>query len=284
MSYVDQNRANEGVCSAAALLLAVLLACAAGGAWEDEDNRHGRLHVRHPVRHCCLGKECAGAGTRHAFVTSIRSASYMMGLRELACSLNATNPGVPLLIMAVKGDLNTADLAEVATLGELRLVTDIRVPNTRRYTLNWVKLRAWEWTTSTRWSCWTPTRSCAATSRTCSRCQRTLRGPPRTGTAATTGTAAASVFLRPCVSTFHAMLNVVHTHEYYQFQEGYAEQDFLSWCAASSRDSSGPRSHASCSHLTKHAVHATPAKPSPRKLGMSRRHCSSQASMLSQAA
>ena len=98
---------------AAAVLLALLLARPAAGLSDEEQDQYGRLHARHPVRHCCVGAACAGRGGRHAFVTSLRSAEYMMGLRELACSLNQTNPGVPLVVLVVAGDLDAAALAQV---------------------------------------------------------------------------------------------------------------------------------------------------------------------------
>ena len=39
-----------------------------------------------------------------------------MGLRELHCSLARTNPGVPLLVLSVEGDLDAATQAEVESL------------------------------------------------------------------------------------------------------------------------------------------------------------------------
>ena len=48
-----------------------------------------------------------------------------MGLRELHCSLARTNPGVPLLVLSVEGDLDAATQAEVESLGQLRLVAPI---------------------------------------------------------------------------------------------------------------------------------------------------------------
>ena len=107
-----------------ALLLPLLLAAAAAEESEEELNteHYGRLHSRHPVRHCCMGEACSASQSRQAFVTSMRSADYLMGLRELHCSLNRTNPGVPLIVMGVEGDLEAGIRAEVEALAQYRLV------------------------------------------------------------------------------------------------------------------------------------------------------------------
>lgn len=46
-----------------------------------------------------------------------------MGLRELQCSLARTNPGVPLVVMSVEGDLNATTRAEVVSLAQYRQVS-----------------------------------------------------------------------------------------------------------------------------------------------------------------
>ena len=51
------------------------------------------------------------------------SADYLMGLRELHCSLARTNPGVPLVVLSVEGDLDASTQAEVESLAQCRLVS-----------------------------------------------------------------------------------------------------------------------------------------------------------------
>ena len=106
------------------LLLPLLLAAGVADESEEDLNieHYGRLHSRHPVRHCCMGEACSASQSRQAFVTSMRSANYIMGLRELHCSLNRTNPGVPLIVLGVEGDLDAETRAEVETLAQYRLV------------------------------------------------------------------------------------------------------------------------------------------------------------------
>jgi hypothetical protein len=67
----------------------------------------------------------AGRPGRHAFVAAVRSAAYLTGLRELACSLARSNPGVPLIALGVAGDLAPAEVAEIEALAEYRTVEDI---------------------------------------------------------------------------------------------------------------------------------------------------------------
>ena len=67
----------------------------------------------------------AGRPGRHAFVTAVRSAAYLTGLRELACSLARSNPSVPLIVLGVAGDLQPAEVAEVEAFAEYRRVEDI---------------------------------------------------------------------------------------------------------------------------------------------------------------
>ena len=42
------------------------------GPTELETEHYGRLHAKHPVRHCCAAEECAAANARVAFVASLR--------------------------------------------------------------------------------------------------------------------------------------------------------------------------------------------------------------------
>ncbi len=52
--------------------------------------------------------------------------------QELACSLNASSPGLPLLVLTVAGDLGAAAEARAAQLGTLVRVEDVRFPNAMR--------------------------------------------------------------------------------------------------------------------------------------------------------
>ena len=85
----------------------------------------GRLHSLHPVSHCCTGEACIADGAserRHAVVTALRSPGYLMGLRELSCTLERTNPGVKLIILGAAGDFDPDGpiVQEIRQLGEYR--------------------------------------------------------------------------------------------------------------------------------------------------------------------
>lgn len=71
----------------------------------------------------------------------------MTGLRELHCSLQRSNPDIPLIVISVDGDLDEQCISEIERFATYRTVQEIRQPpNIRnpRFGLNWMKLRAWE--------------------------------------------------------------------------------------------------------------------------------------------
>jgi hypothetical protein len=87
---------------------------------------YGRYEARHPAKRCCHGVDCLkGRKGRHAFVTTVRTGDYMPGFRELACSLQASNPGTELVVLGVEGELSARDLHEIEQVAEYRLVEDL---------------------------------------------------------------------------------------------------------------------------------------------------------------
>ena len=54
------------------------------------------------------------------------------GAQELACSLNASSPGLPLLVLTVAGGLTADVKRRAAQLGTLVPVDDVRFPNNMR--------------------------------------------------------------------------------------------------------------------------------------------------------
>jgi hypothetical protein len=61
-----------------------------------------------------------------------RSFRYAHFAQELACSLNASSPGLPLLVLTVVGDLSADVERRAAQLGTLVPVEDVRFPNNMR--------------------------------------------------------------------------------------------------------------------------------------------------------
>ena len=106
-------------------LMALVAVLCPKWASAQELEAYGRLHWLHPVSHCCMGTACIANGTRdkrHAVVTTLRSPEYMMGLRELKCTLERTNPGLQLVILGAAGDFQPDDplVEEIKQLGEYR--------------------------------------------------------------------------------------------------------------------------------------------------------------------
>lgn len=50
-------------------------------------------------------------------------------MQALACSLNASNPGLPLIVLTAEGDLQPNTLATVQQFAQLRVVSDFSIPN-----------------------------------------------------------------------------------------------------------------------------------------------------------
>ena len=70
-----------------------------------------------------------------------------MLLKDLQCSLSATNPGIPLVVLAVEGELSSDVIAEVDTFAQYREVPNIEFASTEpRFSKNWFKMNAWNFT------------------------------------------------------------------------------------------------------------------------------------------
>ena len=119
----------------------------------------GRSFMTYPSPRCCFTADCLAAtheaalthrdssSPKHAFVTSLRSPEYLTLLKDLQCSLNATNPGVPLLVLAVAQELHPDVTREIKSFAQYREVPNIEFPSKEaRYGKNWVKMNAWNLT------------------------------------------------------------------------------------------------------------------------------------------
>lgn len=117
---------------------------------------YGRTSPIHPSPRCCFTNDCLAAtpeGTharhgidapKHAFVTSLRSPEYLILLKDLHCSLRATNPGVPLVVLAVENELASDVIADVQLFAAYKEVPNVEFLSVEpRYSKNWFKLNAW---------------------------------------------------------------------------------------------------------------------------------------------
>ena len=153
-------------------------------------------------------------------------------LQELHCSLQKSNPGVPLIVFGAEGDLDEAAVSQIKALNNTsyRIVQDLAYSNrlSRRFSLNWIKLRAWEmeeydaiimldvdmvvkgkvtqlFSLPTDFA-WAPS-----------------QGPDWHHNAG------GFIFLRPCKAVFDHMLQLLITDKELHFSADFAEQSFLQW-------------------------------------------------------
>lgn len=62
-----------------------------------------------PVQSCCIGEQCVrNSRGRHAVVTHVHSQREVTQLQRLEASVRATNPGVDVAVMLVRGELGAA--------------------------------------------------------------------------------------------------------------------------------------------------------------------------------
>lgn len=109
----------------------------------------GRIDTDFPSPRCCDDWNCkAHDKHRYAVLTTLRSPNYFPLLEHLACSMEHSNPGLKLLVAIVAGDLPDDMMKDIAHIPNVEVVIweEFRIPNAlrERFSLNWVKLRAWE--------------------------------------------------------------------------------------------------------------------------------------------
>ena len=70
-----------------------------------------------------------------------------MLLRDLQCSLSATNPGIPLVVLAVEGELSSDVITDIDSFAQHREVPNIEFASQEpRFSKNWFKMNAWNFT------------------------------------------------------------------------------------------------------------------------------------------
>ena len=213
---------------------AILAICSFILAFQTVRQTHvsfGRLASDDPSPRCCISADCTASNLhRHAFVTSLRSRKYAVLLRELKCSLELTNPGVPLVVLAVAGELDADLIAEITSYATYTEVPNVEFANTRqpRFSKNWFKLNAWNLT--------------EFSSLILMDSDLVVRGNITHLFHLPTDFAWAQynapnydwnrggfIMLRPCASVFQHMMEILHRDASKHFERGHAEQDFLSW-------------------------------------------------------
>ena len=165
----------------------------------------------------------------------MRDSAYLMLLRELHCSLQKSNPGVPLVILGCEGDLTPGEADQVRQMGEYLLVPDVNITSlhTARFSRNWMKLQAWglvmydalilldadmvvqgdlshlfSLPTDFAW---------------------TFANAPDENGRIYDWNLAGVILLRPCAAVEKHMLQLALSHEELQFRFQFAEQTFMMW-------------------------------------------------------
>ena len=197
------------------------------------DARFGRLHAQHPVQNCCMGETCLNDRSRFAVVTTVRSPEYMMGLRELTCSFTRHNPNVRLIVVGAASDAqgNASWHDEIRSFADLHLVEDLRYPNsnTPRFSLNWIKLRLWQWIEYDSLLILDADTVVMGDLTHLFRLPTPFAWAQYTGADGFDSNRGGLIMMRPCMATYHAMMHITEKHEEYQFQDGLSEQGFLNW-------------------------------------------------------
>eukprot|EP00891_Asterochloris_glomerata_P007498 jgi/Astpho2/7498/Aster-x0323 len=185
---------------------------------------------------CCQELTCS----RHCSQTKYRQQGFdrlLACLQELACSLNRSNSGIPLHILAVGGDLSPGVEQRASQLGTFIFVEDLRHENYKhdgRYTLNWLKLRAWELQE------WDAIVLLDADVTVLGDLTHIFRLPTDFAAVLDNGKTvhrysgmgsiqAGVIMLRPCTQLAQHMQDVVAGNKLLQSPYSNAEQDFLNW-------------------------------------------------------
>lgn len=133
-------------------VVSTLCLAAADGSTGVSVKEYGRtgVSVKEYSPRCCVAADCTVglAHAKHAVVTSIRSAEYMVSFRDLQCSLRRTNPELPLIVLTVADELEPDIVSEIKAIAEYRVVPNIEYTNkvNHRFSKNWFKLNAWNLT------------------------------------------------------------------------------------------------------------------------------------------
>ena len=201
--------------------------------------QQGRTDSDFPSPTCCVDAECLPLSKgRFAVLTTLRSNDYYPLLEHLSCSLQHSNPSLKLLTATVQGDLSANTLAEIRKLPNVELIywDEFRVENAlrARFSLNWVKLRAWEMDN------WDVLLMIDADTLVVGDVQPLFSLPAHFATVldqdkffpgynALGRQQGGVVLLRPCRAVASHMMHLAGSNKTLQFAHHHAEQSFLDW-------------------------------------------------------
>jgi hypothetical protein len=157
----------------------------------------------------------------------------MQLLRELHCSLQETNPGVPLVVLGAKGDLDDAIIDEISKLDNTHyhIVEELTFQNKGkdRFSLNWIKLRAWELEQYSAIIMLDVDMSVKGQVTQLFSLPTDFAWATNQGPNGYIYNAGGFQFLRPCKAVFNHMLQLLKNDTDLPFPRQFAEQSFLNW-------------------------------------------------------
>ena len=167
---------------------------------------------------------------KHAFVTSLRTPEYLVLLKDLKCSLSATNPGIPLVVLAVEGELSSHVITEIESFAQYREVPNIEFASKEpRFSKNWFKMFAWNFTEYESLILLDSDMVVLGNLRHVFELPTdfawTFLNAPK-GYAYNVG---GFIMLRPCAAVFDHMLRLVQEEKSKQYKSKFAEQSFFAW-------------------------------------------------------
>ena len=199
----------------------------------------GRTDSDFPSPNCCIDSQCLARDKgRYAVLTTLRSNEYLPLLVHLSCSLLHSNPSLKLLVATVKGDLKSEVEDRIKRLKNVNLIywPEFKVDNAlrARFSLNWVKLRAWEMDE------WDMLLMIDADTLVIGDVTSLFKIPAHFATVldqdkffpgynALGRQQGGVVLLRPCPAVANHMMHLVSTNKTLQFAHQHAEQTFLDW-------------------------------------------------------
>lgn len=205
------------------------------------ERRIGRIHnVSSLRRSCCSDFDCLIKDKKqYAVLTTLRSDEYFPLLVRFSCSFKMSNPNTELIVATVRGDLSRNVLKRIKLLSsQIRLIfwEELKFDNylQKRYSLNWVKIRAW---TMTEYDAIVMVDADMIILRNINHLfslptsfagvldeDKTI--PVYSSLGSLQG---GLIFLRPCLEIADHMVQLLTSNEVLRFSSFHGEQDFFDW-------------------------------------------------------
>lgn len=196
------------------------------------DDPEGRSFSDSPSPQCCVAADCVQSDqpTSFAVVTSIRSAKYIILLRELECSVRRTNPNLPLIVLSVANELPDYIIEEIQSFALYKEVPNIEYESVLKpiFSKNWFRLNAWNLTD------YTSLIMVDCDTIVLTDLNHVFNLPTHFAWSYLNGrfltwNKGGFIMFRPCQAVFEHMLKILESDHTKRFPARLAEQSFLHW-------------------------------------------------------